>query len=173
MTMAFRGFTADQERKLSKALQEVRTKLRTARLPPDLASGLTRRLNEVALEYLGKKGLCGKGTPPTASFTQGLFTVFICAKAFTATYQRKRRLPAILLHELVHTCEGNEVDAETFENLLFKGEGATPPDKKDLMKRFSEVDFKGIWVEMNRRTGDVTMRDTGRLLTNLLRTSPS
>jgi hypothetical protein len=175
MTMVFKGFTAVQEQKLRKALEEVRTNLRTTELPPDLASLLRLRLANtkegeyVGVTYRGNDARCSEGSPPAEAYGLGHHNIFLCAKAFrattlTATHQRKRRLPAILFHELVHTCGGNEVDAETFENCVFGGEGATLPDMKDLKERFKEVDFKGRWVEMNPRTGEVTRRDTGRLL---------
>ena len=175
MGIEFRRFTAFQERKLRKALEEVGTNLRTTQLPPDLLSMLMLRLAKVGegeyvgITYRGNDARCSEGSPPAEAYGLGHHNIFLCAKAFrattlTATHQRKRRLPAILFHELVHTCGGNEVDAETFENCVFGGEGATLPDMKDLKERFSEVDFKGRWVEMNRRTGKVTRRDTGSLL---------
>jgi len=179
MGIEFRRFTAVQERKLRKALEEVGTNPRTTLLPPDLLSMLMLRLAKVGegeyvgITFRGNDARCSEGSPPTVAYGLGHHNIFLCAKAFaekdraealTATHQPKRRLPAILFHELVHTCGGNEVDAETFENCVFGGEGATLPDMKDLKERFSEVDFKGRWVEMNRRTGKVTRRDTGSLL---------
>ena len=45
-----------------------------------------------------------------------------------------RRIPAVLLHELVHACEGSELDAEAVERVCYFQNGAEPPNGKDFKK---------------------------------------
>jgi hypothetical protein len=71
-------------------------------------------------------------------------------------------LTAVLFHELTHVAGGGELDAEVFENLLFrKDEGATPPTVADC-KEFQKN--KGLWVSLDLGTGIVTDNESKRAL---------
>ncbi|MBI4574274.1 MAG: hypothetical protein HY713_13445 [candidate division NC10 bacterium] len=176
--LKFEDFTPRQMRDLSSVLGVLKKKVRDRRLPRDfgslLADILARTGEQVCVTFRGNEGSCGVKTKPgqeTKSFTLGSNQIFICQKAFTAKHDGKPRLGAILLHELVHTRGGLELDAETFENLLFRGEGARPPDRRDYA-RFREQDspgagrrgagIQGTWVLMNPRTKEVTDKKIGR-----------
>lgn len=169
MPIILDSFPRRQERLLRQTLEVVSQRVRHARLPADLASRLRPRLartgEPVYLTYRGNDGECGAKTKPggeTKSYTYGPNQVYLCEKGLTLSYRGKPRLGSILLHELVHTCGGTELDAETYENALFGGDGATPPDAHDY-RRFAEDDFRGLWVQMDPPSGDVT--DThGRLV---------
>jgi hypothetical protein len=57
------------------------------------------------------------------------------------------RMPALLFHELVHSCGGNEFDAEVYENFLFtSNEGATKPDPYDDRRKFEREGYRGIYA---------------------------
>jgi hypothetical protein len=45
-----------------------------------------------------------------------------------------RRVGPILLHELVHACNGSELDSEAIENACYFERGATPPTSGDFPK---------------------------------------
>jgi len=170
-------FPPRQMRDLSHVLGALKKKVRDPRLPRDLGSlladVLARTGELVCVTFRGNEGSCGEKTKSgqdTKSFTIGSNQIFVCQKAFTARYDGKPRLGSILLHELVHTRGGLELDAETFENLLFGGEGARPPDRRDHA-RFREQDstgpgrrgagIQGTWVLMNPRTKEVTDKKNG------------
>ena len=57
------------------------------------------------------------------------------------------RMPALLFHELVHSCSGNEFDAEVYENLLFTpNEGATRPDPYSDRREFENEGYRGKYA---------------------------
>ncbi len=180
--LKFEDFPPSQMHDLSSVLGALKKKVRDRRLPRDLSSLLAdilaRTGEKVFVTFRGDKGSCGDITKPgheTKSFTLGSNQIFICQKAFTSEHDGKPRLGAILLHELVHTRGGLELDAETFENLLFRGEGAKPPDRRDFV-RFREQDsadpgrrgagIQGTWVVLDPRTKEVTDKKNGRPVTD-------
>ncbi len=62
---------------------------------------------------------------------------------------------AVLFHELIHVAGGEELDAETFENLLFTpSEGAVQPTRDDWSAFVAER-RTGQWVRLNARTGAI------------------
>ena len=63
------------------------------------------------------------------------------------------RLPAVLLHELVHVLCGNELDSEVSESYLFSKKGATLPDPGDLTS-FRQANWRGRWFRLIRRSSD-------------------
>ena len=71
--------------------------------------------------------------------------------------KRPPRLTAVLLHEMVHIAGGNELDAESFENLLLKPEhGAVAPSEKDE-EDFKDSKFQGEYVSMDSKTREVSV----------------
>jgi hypothetical protein len=69
-------------------------------------------------------GVAADGFTPTGNNVIG-----ICHGAFG---QGQNRLNAVLFHELVHTCGGEEMDGEALESHCFNGTGSTPPGPGDF-----------------------------------------
>jgi len=73
------------------------------------------------------------------------------------------RVGPVLLHELVHACDGTEMDSEAVEHACFVGNGATAPSGDDWDKFRSETDELdgnekervGEYVIWNSDTGEV------------------
>jgi hypothetical protein len=165
MPIRFGGFTPSQKALLEKTRRTIQRKVRKAKLPPPLASGLETRLATTGGETVyvtyrkDKEGECAKETragEETKSYTMGPNQIYLCKRGLNALYEGKRRLGAILFHELVHSCGGKELDAETYENLLFDGDGARPPTGDDWDERFRADCYDGVWVRVNPRTREVT-----------------
>ncbi len=70
--------------------------------------------------------------------------------------EKPPRLTAVLLHEMVHIAGGNELDAESFENILFsEKDGAALPSRDDE-KEFRACKYEGVYVSMDPKTRDVS-----------------
>lgn len=68
------------------------------------------------------------------------------------------RLPAVLLHELVHCIGGTELDAEAVENLFFGlEEGAVVPTDEDWAG-FTQAGYQGRWLAVDPKTGSLMDR---------------
>ncbi|MFQ6028645.1 MAG: hypothetical protein ACE5Q6_14255, partial [Dehalococcoidia bacterium] len=73
------------------------------------------------------------------------------------------RLGPVLLHELVHVCDGTELDSEAVEHACFTGNGATLPTESDWPKfrdetselDGNEIERVGKYVIWNSDTGEV------------------
>ncbi len=84
----------------------------------------------------------------------------ICQSTFDAG---QSRVNAVLLHELVHSCGGTELDSEAVEFACLNGAGATLPSSGDWVKFFDETSEwdgnpdvrKGKWVIWDSTTGEV------------------
>ncbi len=98
-----------------------------------------RKLN---LRYHGNQGRCQR----VKSYTRGYYTIWICGKVFK---ERRERQAAVLFHEMVHACGGEELDAETLERVYFKDRGATRPDRNDF-EEFESRDNQGRWFTLRR-----------------------
>jgi hypothetical protein len=74
----------------------------------------------------------------------------------------QRRVGPILLHELVHACNGSELDAEAVENACYLNAGATLPTSGDYPK-FCREDVLGN--ERNVRVSEYVIwdSDTGQI----------
>lgn len=83
-------------------------------IPDALAGGL----DGATIKYPGTGGLV-------------LVRDAIVRRASIDDRQAKKRLDAVLFHELVHATGEGELDCEVLENLVFGGHGATPPDASD------------------------------------------
>jgi hypothetical protein len=78
--------------------------------------------------------------------------ITITPAAFAST---QSRLDAIIFHEMVHRCGGEELDSEAFENHRFQSSGATAPTSDDFPKF---RDDGGDFVNWNGATGVVTTK---------------
>ena len=78
--------------------------------------------------------------------------ITITPAAFAST---QSRLDAIIFHEMVHRCGGEELDSEAFENHVFQFSGATAPTSDDFPKF---RDDGGDFVDWNGATGVVTTK---------------
>ena len=129
--------------KIRAALSEIRKQVQAnkKRLPIDL-------FEELANFFAASK-------PPTVEIfvskeTAGWWgesggeSVWINPHCFKEVKPGVSRLAAELFHELVHLANGNELDCEFFENLLFSETGS-PPTIDDWPK-FEGVEYKGWWV---------------------------
>lgn len=65
------------------------------------------------------------------------------------------RLPAVLLHELIHVACGGELDSETVENFLFRNEGAATLTKDDF-EDFISCRFRGRWYRVVKERENAT-----------------
>lgn len=87
--------------------------------------------------------------------------IYICVDS-------RPRIDAVLLHELVHLCGGDELDAEAAEWACFNGNGATAPGGDDWDKFRSETgeldgnekERVGEFVIWNSDTGEVWGKTT-------------
>lgn len=86
----------------------------------------------------------------------GLIT--ICNLTFS---KGQNTVNAVVFHEMIHAIGGTELDAEAFENHCYRGEGATAPLGDDFEKFKA---FRGNFVNWDRETGRVTLRNTGQEL---------
>ena len=88
--------------------------------------------------------------PRTAAYGYtGGSCIWLGEKSFPQNSPSGPRLAAVLLHEMVHAACGLEMDAEAFENALFEGAGATPPNddgKDDDWDKFRRRNWEGRWV---------------------------
>ncbi|HSB69438.1 MAG TPA: hypothetical protein VLT62_08915 [Candidatus Methylomirabilis sp.] len=104
--------------------------------------------------------------PQTAAYGYtGGSCIWIGEKSFQQNSPSDPRLAAVLLHEMVHAACGLELDAEAFENALFEGAGATPPDddgKDDDWDKFRRRNWEGRWVYLvrDRSNGNLAMVNT-------------
>lgn len=116
---------------------------------PGLRECLRRRWNEVEIDC----------TDPDCDDLDGRSSgdsILICNTS-------PSRIGPVLLHELVHACDGTELDSEAVEHACFVGNGATAPFGDDWDKFRSETDELddnekervGHWVIWNSDTGEV------------------
>ncbi len=127
----------------------IRNVLQNAYVPFDLRSCIAQDLDygRVVVEC----GMAGTGK---------------CSRVRGATYPDRVLIcttdgPALLLHELVHRCGGNEFDAEVFENYLFPlRNGAAKPGDEDL-DEFRAFGFRGRFAY---RYEDLVYTNEGRVL---------
>jgi len=77
-------------------------------------------------------------------------SIGLCENLF-APGANPQNIAAVLFHELVHICGGNELDAEAFETFLFSGTGATDPDLDDW-EAFRKRHWRGHWVHLTKQT---------------------
>jgi hypothetical protein len=85
-----------------------------------LRQRLVQKWSTVAIE-------CAMGAPQCA----GLDGEWNHGRALICTISEDR-IGAVLLHELVHSCGGSELDAESVERFCYDGYGATPPTPDDF-----------------------------------------
>jgi hypothetical protein len=71
---------------------------------------------------------CG-GLPADGFTPKGQSMVGICRGTFEGGQDR---VNAVLFHELIHTCGGEEMDGEGLECHCFAGQGATMPGRSDF-----------------------------------------
>jgi len=156
MGIRLREFSAKDTRALDRSFSLIRERLRhpPCPIPKDLREALRDIVSHarpvVTLAFGGKKGACWDMVGRTAGYR-----VQLCQKAFSAASGKQPRLTAILFHELVHVARGKELDAEAFENALFRNEGARPPTWEDWAA-FTEDAYRGWWVQLDPRTRRVT-----------------
>lgn len=152
MAIQLKGFSAGYAGVVRRSLAVIRRRLAgpPAPIPHDLRAGLRAILDgprpRVALVYGGDRGVCAVPYARSAGYL-----IVLCRRTFDHA-----RLPAVLLHELIHVARGWELDAEAFENALFAPrEGARRPTAEDWTT-FRAHDYQGWWVRMNPRTRLVT-----------------
>jgi hypothetical protein len=156
MAIRLREFSAKDKRALDRTFSLIRERLShpPCPMPKDLREALrdiiSRPRPVVTLAFGGKKGACRDMVGRTAGYR-----VQLCQKAFSASSGKRSRLTAIVFHELVHVAHGKELDAEAFENALFRKEGARPPTREDWAA-FKEDAYQGWWVQLDPRTRRVT-----------------
>lgn len=141
-----------------------------AKLTPDLC-GLTG-LDELRRSMLAHLGgfrpliiACSEceGLPADGfTFQRGKGIVAVCRTLLTG---HQERVNAVLFHELVHACGGDEMDAEGLECHCFKDGEATPPSSSDY-RRFRSLPEKngyhlGHYLMWNPVTGQVYVRAPG------------
>lgn len=102
---------------------------------------------------------CGNLGPNTVAQNSGN-EITITPTAFAST---QSRLDAIIFHEMVHRCGGEELDSEAFENHLFQTAGATAPTSGDFPKF---RDDGGDFVNWNGSTGAVTTKSGANIPLN-------
>jgi hypothetical protein len=137
--------SAKEKAQIRRALTDIKRCVHANRatLPIDLLEELTNFFNprkRPKVEIFVSKKTIGKWGEA------GGYSIWIHPNCFGKMKSSgTSRLAAELFHELVHIANGNELDAEVFENLIFAKKGATPPTKCDWPK-FKGVDYRGWWV---------------------------
>jgi hypothetical protein len=166
MTLRIHGFNAVQRRIVgrSRALVTRRLADPPCPVPRDLREELHAILSAgrplVDLVYGGD----GDGRPTPYARSAG-YRIVLYARAFPSALDGTDRLAPILLHELIHTARGWELDAEAFENAWFtRSEGARPPTREDWTL-FKAQRYRGWWVRLDPRTRRVTDYADRRILT--------
>lgn len=150
--LSIQGFSRSYRRELTQALGLIRQRLAhpPGPVPGDLLGDLRAILAgprpTVDLVFGGATGAC------QADYARsGGYRILLCNRTF-----QEGRVPAVLLHEMVHVALGWELDAEAFENAWFRrAEGARPPTRSDW-ETFKDQGYRGWWVQVGRRTRRVT-----------------
>jgi len=164
---------------LSRSVQLIgeRVKKNKSHLPKDLFDTLEEFLDgknqkERVLLFIDpdeSKGLWGHSSGYCIWLTPQTFAPWKDIKP------RTPRLSAVLLHELVHAAGGMELDAETFENMLFTHEeGASAPSEDDWPE-FEAQHYEGWWCYLDRnskgRVIDLWRRDVHKFLAAVKRSA--
>ncbi len=156
------GFPVGDKDAVLAAAEKIRNKL-SASNPQNLPSDLSGKLPQV---------LEGSDTYPCPIPTRSVMIaydartdgpyaytggtcIWLCRRSLAAD---RPRLAAVLFHELVHVMCGWELDAEFFENFLFRDDGATPPDDGDL-DSFAKRNWEGRWIRVVQSNGALVVRN--------------
>ena len=102
---------------------------------------------------------------PSASDCEGL-DGFQSGNRISLCNTSADRLGPVLLHEMVHACDGTELDSEAIQNLCYDGDGATLPTSGDWDKFKSESEpvngdenvRAGKYVIWDSTTGEIFER---------------
>lgn len=156
--LKYKNLHPERQTQLNESKDIIRNRLskNAGMLPRDLLDRLARYLDEnvripaVEVYYNDPKEV------PHWGEVHG-FSIYLQPRTFEPWEKTgKPRLTAVVFHELVHVAGGGELDAEVFENLLFRmDEGAAPPTVADW-KEFETNKGKGLWISLDLVTGIVT-----------------
>jgi len=181
MTIRYVGATEQQRERMDESQKIIRKciKDKRAKIPPPLLEELKDMLDDkrTVIEVEVKKDeQLGFPEPSQGNWAHwgsgGGRYIEINSRCFDPWTKKGKekppRLTAVLLHEMVHIAGGNELDAESFENILVsEKDGAVPPSKEDE-KEFRDCKYCGVYVSMNRKTRRVSFpgtEDTSRAIT--------